>query len=182
MPKGNHKPNQITPGESDQQTPTITMVKSDDEEDENTMETHNRMTAAGGNLLYHAMIAKKASITSNISETFSLTESIRGSSTSVASKMSKKISTSTTAFKRMSKRISMAFGYNRRSSESIPHGLYSDINFMPEELPKQKANEASGSLSLKLRYTFMFVEWLIFCSTMPYIFTLIGKLFEKLFS
>jgi len=158
------------------------MVQNDDDdENERSTETHNRMTAAGGNLLYHAMIAKKASIASYFSET-SWTEGslgFRGSSTSVASQVSKKISD---PFKRMSKRISMAFGYNRRSSESMPHGLYSNINLMPKEPPIQKASEASGSLSLKLTYTFMFVEWLIFCSMMPYIFTLIGKLFESVFN
>ena len=139
------------------------------------------MTAAGGNLLYHAMIAKKASKGSMISEISMTESSFRDSNTSIASKLSTKIQQSTTALARMSKRISMAFGYNRtRSSETLPHGLYSDINFVPDKLPQQK--EASGSLSLKLRYTCMFVEWLIFCSMMPYVFTLIGKLFEKLFS
>ena len=138
------------------------------------------MTAAGGNLLYHAMIAKKASIQSNITE-MSYTESQR-SNTSIISRVSNKVSASTTMLKRMSKRISTAFGYRRKSTESMPHGLYSDINFVPEELPKARPQEASGSFSLKLRYTFMFVEWLIFCSMMPTLFLMLGSLFETIFT
>ena len=138
------------------------------------------MTTAGGNLLYHAMIAKKASIQSNITE-MSFTESQR-SNTSIISRVSNKMSTSTTMLKRMSKRISTAFGYRRKSTESMPHGLYSDINFVPEELPKVRPQETSGSFSLKLRYTFMFVEWLIFCSMMPTLFLMLGSLFEKIFT
>lgn len=182
MPK-NTKPNQITPGQSDKTAPTVQLYLSDEEdEDETEFNTSNRMTAAGGNLLYHAMIAKKASVQSHISE-MSFTESIR-SNTSVLSKVSNRVSDgSKTMLKRLSKRVSTVFGYRRKSStESTTHGLYSDINFVPEELPKVKPQEASGSLSLKLRYTFMFIEWLIFCSMMPTLFIMLGSLFEKLFA
>ena len=149
--------------------------------DETEFNTSNRMTAAGGNLLFHAMIAKKASVQSHISE-MSFTESLR-SNTSILSKASNRVSDgSKTMLKRMSKRISTAFGYRRKSTESMPHGLYSDINFVPEELPKVKPQEASGSLSLKLRYTFMFIEWLIFCSMMPTLFIMLGSLFGKIFA
>jgi len=162
------KDTMATDGSSVSQVP-IFQVTGDQSTDD--VDVANRATTAGGNLLYSHVVNGGRTF-SLYSQNSDISNFSAFSQTSAFSKVSEKVTESKTVVRRFTRRLSTWFGLpQKRSEDSIPHGLYSDVHFA-QELPEVQ-KEMSGSMALKLTYTFMFFEWMIFCGVFIKFMTLL---------